>query len=197
MSDIKEIIAKNIINLRKKNNLTQGELAEKLNYSDNAVSRWERAEVTPSIETLVQMSEVFNVPLQSLIEEDAVKTSTAHDKKEKINKLAVILLFVSLVWLIATIVFVYGKLIFKLNLWTSFVWAIPLSTLVMYPFNEYWGKYVYKFVILSVFVWTLLGSIYLQLIQYNLWLIFFTGIPIQVALGIWAFIKPRNTKNSK
>lgn len=196
MSNIKDIIAKNIINLRKKNNLTQTELANKLNYSDNAISRWERGEVTPSIETLVHLSEVFNVPLQNLIEDDAVKTSTVRDKKEKVNKLAVILLFASLVWLIATIVFVYGKLIFNLNLWTVFIWAIPLTTLVMYPFNEYWGKYVYKFVILSVFVWTFLGSIYLQFITYNLWLIFFTGIPIQVALGIWAFIKPKNNKKS-
>jgi len=194
MADIKEIIANNIISLRKKHNMTQIELAEKLNYSDNAISRWERAEVTPSIETLVHMSEVFGVPLNSIIEDNAVETATKRDRKETINKLAVILLFVSLVWFVAVIAFVYGKLIFNLNLWTIFVWAIPASCLVMYPFNSYWGKYIYKFVILSVFVWSLLGCIYLQLLQYNLWLIFFTGIPIQVALGIWAFIKPKNIK---
>ena len=63
MADIKQIIAKNIIDLRKKNKMTQNELAEKLNYSDNAVSRWERAEVTPSVETIEQIAEVFNVPI--------------------------------------------------------------------------------------------------------------------------------------
>ena len=184
--------ANNIINLRKKNKLTQIELAEKLNYSDNAISRWERAEVTPNIETLVQISEIFNVPLNSLLEDNAVKVSSAKDKKEIINKLAITLLFVSLVWFIAVIGFIYGKLIFGLNLWTIFAWAIPASCLVMYPFNSYWGKYVYRFVILSVFVWTFLASIYLQCLQYNIWLIFFIGIPLQVALGIWAFIKPKN-----
>lgn len=191
MADIKEIIAKNIISLRKKNNMTQIELAEKLNYSDNAVSRWERAEVTPSIETLVQMSEVFNVPLNSILEDNVVEILTKRDRKETFNKLAVILLFVSLVWFISVITFVYGKLIFNVNLWTIFAWSVPASCLVMYPFNSYWGKYIYKFVILSVFVWALLACIYLQLLQYNLWLIFFIGIPIQAALGIWAFIKPK------
>lgn len=192
MADIKQIIANNIINLRKKNNLTQIELAEKLNYSDNAVSRWERAEVTPNIETLVQISEVFNVPLNSLLEDNAVKVSIVKDKKEIINKLAIILLFVSLVWFVAVIGYIYGNLIFGLNLWTIFAWAVPASCLVMYPFNSYWGKYVYRFVILSVFVWTLLACIYLQCLEYNIWLIFIIGIPIQVALGIWAFIKPKN-----
>ena len=192
MTDIKEIIAKNIINLRKKNNLTQNELAEKLNYSDNAISRWERAEVTPNIETLIQISEVFNVPLNSLLEENVVKAVSDRDKKEIINKLAVTLLFVSLVWFIAVIGYIYGNLIFGLNLWTIFAWSIPASCLVMYPFNSYWGKYIYKFIILSVFIWTLLACIYLQFLTYNIWLIFFIGLPIQLALCIWAFIKPKN-----
>ena len=192
MSDIKDIVAKNIIDLRKKNGLTQNELAEKLNYSDNAVSRWERGEVSPSIETLDQMSKVFNVPMSSLIEDNAKAVSTTRDKKQVLNKLAVILIFFSLVWLIATIVFVYGKILFNTNLWTIFVWAVPASCLVLLPFNEYWGKYIYKFVILSVFEWSVLACIYLQFLQYNMWLTFIIGIPIQVALCIWAFIKPKN-----
>ena len=52
MKEIKDIISNNLISLRKKHNLTQNELAEKLAYSDNMVSRWERGEITPSIETL-------------------------------------------------------------------------------------------------------------------------------------------------
>ena len=192
MSDIKDIIAKNIIDLRKKNGLTQNELAEKLNYSDNAVSRWERGEVTPSIETIDQMSKIFNVPLSSLIEDNAKAVSTTRDKKQVLNKLAVTLIFFSLVWLIATIVFVYGKILFHTNLWTIFVWAVPASCLVLLPFNEYWGKYIYKFVILSVFEWSILACIYLQFLKYNMWLTFIIGIPIQVALCIWAFIKPKN-----
>ena len=194
MQDIKDIVAKNIIDLRKKNKLTQTELAEKLNYSDNAVSRWERGEVTPTLETLQQIAQVFDVPLSSLIEDNAKGASIVKDKKQMLNKLAVTLIFFSLVWLISIVIFVYGEIIFNLNLWTIFVWAVPCSCLVLLPFNEYWGRYIYKFVLLSIFQWSVLGAFYLQFLQYNMWLIFIIGIPIQVALCIWAFIKPKNLK---
>ena len=197
MKDIKEIIASNIIALRKKHNMTQGELADKLKYSDNAVSRWERAEVTPNVETLMQISEIFEVPFASLVEENVVKIATEHDKKQFINKLAVTLLFVSLIWFIATIGFVYAKLIFNSNIWMIFIWAVPCSCLVLLPFNDQWGKYVYRFVILSVFQWSLLACIYLQFLKYNLWLIFIIGVPVQMALGVWAFIKPKRNNNNK
>lgn len=191
MEDIKDIIAKNIIELRKKNKLTQSELAEKVNYSDNAVSRWERGDVTPSIETLDQMAKVFNVPLSSLIENNTKSTSQEIDKKQLKNKLAVILIFFSIVWLIAIIGYVYANIIFHQNLWLIFIWAIPASCAVLIPFNEYWGKYIYKFVIFSIIQWSVLASIYLTFLKYNIWLIFTIGVPIQVTLCICAFIKPK------
>ena len=49
MDDIKNNIAVNIAECRKRLNLTQAQLAEKLNYSDKAVSKWERAEAVPDI----------------------------------------------------------------------------------------------------------------------------------------------------
>jgi len=194
--DIKKIIANNLISLRKKHNLTQNELAEKINYSDNAISRWERGEVTPSIETLVQISEIFQVPLASLLEDNAVKKANEFDKNQMIKKLSVILLFVSLIWLAATITYVYGQLIFKKNLWTLFVWAVPCSCLLLLYFNKYWGKYIFQFVILSVLQWTLLASIYLQFLEYNLWLIFIIGVPLQAGLSCWSFIKPKKHHNN-
>ena len=48
MEDIKND-AKNITELRILNNMTQMELAEKLNYSDKTISKWERAESSPDI----------------------------------------------------------------------------------------------------------------------------------------------------
>lgn len=194
MADIKEIVAKNIIALRKKHNMTQNELAEKLNYSDNAVSRWERGEVTPSIETLQQISETFSVPLESLFKDNVVVSLTNEERTQKIGKLSVMLLFVSLIWFIVSVIYVYAEAILGLNLWRIFVWSVPASCLVLLPFNKLWGRHIWKFVILSVFVWTTLVSIYLQLLKYNVWLIFIIGIPVQLALVIWAFIKPKKNK---
>ena len=58
-------------------------------------------------------------------------------------------------------------------------------------FNRFWKNKVYGFVISSVMIWTLLLAIYLQLLKYNLFLIFIVGIPLQMSLSIQTFIKKK------
>ena len=53
MEDIRSIIANNLVILRRKKEMTQTELAEMLNNSDKAVSKWERGESVPDISVLV------------------------------------------------------------------------------------------------------------------------------------------------
>lgn len=199
MEDIKQVIARNLIALRKKNHLTQNELAQKLNYSDNAISRWEHAEVTPSIETLEQLSKIYNVPLRTIIEDNALKEVETTDKRQLINKLAVVLISSSIVWLLATIIFVTSQLVWNYTFWQIFVWSLPIISIVMMPFHHYWGRHIYKFTILSIFMWTLILSIFLQFYKLTpwLWMIFTIGIPIQIALAIWAFVKPKPKKAKK
>lgn len=199
MKDIKEVIAKNLITLRKKNNLTQNELAEKLNYSDNAISRWEHAEVTPSIETLEQIAKIYNVPLSSLIEDNAVKTAELHDKRQLVNKLAAILISASIVWFVATISFVMARLIWEYTFWQIYIWSMPIVALVMIPFHHYWGRHIYKYTVLTVFTWSLLLAIFVQFFKFSpwMWTIFTLGIPVQIGLSIWAFIKPKPPKIRK
>ena len=194
MKDIKEIIAKNLVSLRKKYGFTQNQIAQKLNYSDNAVSRWERGELAPSIEVLQNISEIYGIEIETLFKENAKEFIEKDSKTQRINKLATILLIVSIIWCVVAVVYVYSNSILGLNLWRVFCWAVPISCLILLPFNENWGKYVYKFVILSVFVWTTLACVYLQFLQYNLWLVFIVGIPAQIALVVWAFIKPKTKK---
>ncbi|MEI3434697.1 MAG: helix-turn-helix transcriptional regulator [Clostridia bacterium] len=59
MNDLKRIIANNITNLRKSKNLTQLEFAKELNYSDKAISKWERAESIPDVVVLKQIADFF------------------------------------------------------------------------------------------------------------------------------------------
>lgn len=191
MKDLKQIIAKNLIMLRKKSGMTQNELAQKLNYSDNAVSRWERGELAPSIEVIENIAEVYGIEPDMLLRENASGVVEKNEKKQKINKLATILLIVSIIWCTVAVAYIYSYKIFGINMWLLFCWAVPVSCLILLPFNDYWGKYVYKFVILSVLVWTTLACFYLQFLKYNLWLVFIVGIPAQIALVIWAFIKPK------
>lgn len=69
MEDLKRIIADNIAELRKAVPLTQAELAEKLNYSDKAVSKWERGESIPDVIVLKQIAGIFGVSVDYLLEE--------------------------------------------------------------------------------------------------------------------------------
>lgn len=52
---------------RKMHNMTQADLAERLNDSDKAVSKWERGESMPDVLTLVQLSERFGVSMDALV----------------------------------------------------------------------------------------------------------------------------------
>ena len=52
---VKKRIGANIAYYRRRAGLTQAGLAEKLNYSDKAVSKWERGDSIPDVLTLIQM----------------------------------------------------------------------------------------------------------------------------------------------
>lgn len=203
MEDINKIIGKNLMILRKKAKLTQMELADRFNYSDKSVSKWESGESLPSIEILYELAKFYNTTLDALtVESDMIDTKDSTSKqKDKMfpTKLIITLLAVSAVWLLATVLFVTFKLVFERNVYTLFLWAVPLSCVVLIVFNSIWGKYYYLFPILSVLIWSTLAGVHVQLIQYNLWIIYILGIPLQVAVILWSalFKKPHISKKTK
>ena len=87
MKNIAEVIANNLIMLRKKHNLTQNDLAEKLKYSDNTISRWEHAEITPSVETLEKIAEIYNVPIESLLKENVSGVIESQEKTKQTSSI--------------------------------------------------------------------------------------------------------------
>lgn len=195
MKEIKDIIAANLIALRKEQKLTQNELAEKLSYSDNMVSRWERGEITPSIETLQKISEFYKVPLSSLLQENAIEEEKQSSKIQDIKKFSIVLLMVTALWLVITVAFVLAESIHHLNIWKIFVLGVPLSCGLLLLFNGSWNKYIYRFVVLSILIWSFLAFVYLQFLEYNIFFVFLIGIPLELALVIWAFIKPKTSKS--
>ena len=85
MENIKEVIKDNLIKLRKDNKLTQLELAQKIGYSDKAISRWETGETTPDVETLNSLASLYNVPISFFFEEYNAEKHGAQ-KNQKKNK---------------------------------------------------------------------------------------------------------------
>lgn len=63
-------IGEKIKSLSQSNDLTQKELAEKLNVSSQAISNWKREKGYPDIATIIQLSDLFTISLDTLIKED-------------------------------------------------------------------------------------------------------------------------------
>ena len=188
MDDLKEIIGKNIQYLRKESDMTQQDLADKLNYTSKAVSKWERGESMPEIEVLAAIASLFNVTVDFLLHEDSKvhkKDYVPSEVKDK-NKMLVTALVVTIVWTIMAIVFVYTMQNNGKTLWQLFIWAIPLSFLVIaISLRQY--KRIDQMIVLSLFLWTLLLAFFIQF-QFEIPLIFLIGIPAQLALFIWSKI---------
>ena len=60
-------IANRLYELRKKNNLSQEELAEKIGVSRQAVSKWERAEASPDTDNLILIARLYSVSIDELL----------------------------------------------------------------------------------------------------------------------------------
>lgn len=67
-----------IMKLRKKNNLTQKQFADKLNVTSQAVSKWENGRGIPDIETLKRISDIFNVEIKELLDGQELKERKKH-----------------------------------------------------------------------------------------------------------------------
>lgn len=201
MKALKEIIAINISNLRKASGYTQITFSEKINYSNKTVSKWERGESTPDVDTLKQIADMFEVPIQYLFEdhseEEDDKIIKATSQKPKIQ-FCINLIAVCSIWILATIIFVY-KAVFEKDLevkyfWPIFVIAIPVSCFVLKILNKMWYKNVtYGLILSSLLIWSLITSIFLTALvlppYHNLWLLFIVGIPIQVVVILYNVLK--------
>lgn len=191
--DTKSIIANNIIELRKSKKWTQIELAEKLNYSDKAVSKWERAESLPDVTVLQQIADLFSVSVDYLLQEEHSKKRdpyTPENKRKQRNRIVITLLSTMLVFLIATIAFVViGILSVNMPIWMVYVYALPVACIVLIVFNSIWGKSTWNYVFISMLLWSLLLALYLTFLDQKSWLIFLIGIPGQVIILLWTRLK--------
>lgn len=185
--ELEKIVAANITELRKSKQWTQLKLAEKLNYSDKSISKWERGDGIPDLKTLCKMAELFSVSLDFFVTDGASEQlkKYAAPKEEKGYRLVISLLIIVGFWTAATAFYIYSMMYKSINAWTLFIWPVPLSFAIMYRFNIKWGKKWLGLVCSSGFCWTLLAAFYLQFLSYNFWLLFVVGIPIQAALVLW------------
>jgi transcriptional regulator with XRE-family HTH domain len=194
MIDFKPVIAKNISDLRKSKDLTQTELALKLNYSDKAVSKWERAESIPDINVIKEIADIFQVTVDYLLEETHLHQRPAMQNISKMigrNRLIIALLSASSVFMVATILYVITGLSipFIHPTWMVYIYAIPIAFIVLLVFNSIWGRRSVNFIIITLLLWSILLCLYLSLNYREIWLVFIIGIPAQIIILLSTRIK--------
>ena len=99
------------------------------------------------------------------------------------SKVLIAAMWVTMVWVVAVVVFLYSQFSIGKMYWMAFVWAVPVSFAVAFLFSRHWeGETTLQCVFSSLFVWSTITAFYFQYLQYNIWAVFFVGVPVQIAL---------------
>ena len=196
-------IGRNIAAYRKDAGLTQAGLAEKLNYSDKAVSKWERGESIPDVLTLMALADQFGITVNDLIRdpdelpensdsrlEKAMTQVSEKALKRKANKNVILALSTTLVWFVALLLFVVMSSFELLDpyCWLSFLFAVPANAIVALSLRSAWHDFRRNKFYISTIVWGFIVAIHVSLLvifRYNFWKLYLLGIPGQIAIFLW------------
>ena len=192
--NLKNQIGSNIALFRRRAGLTQAGLAERLNYSDKAISKWERGESIPDVLTLVQLSELFGISVNDLVADPkspaVTREENAPAEKPKANKGVILALSSTLVWFVALLLFVIFSSfasLFRFS-WLGFFFAVPINAIVALSLLSAWGNYRFNKLLISIMVWGFLIAFHFLgwiVFRYNFWKLFLLGIPGQIAIFLW------------
>lgn len=193
MKDVKAVVAENLAQLRKAHGLTQAQLAEKFNYSDKAICRWEHGETLPDINTLCALADFYGVTMNDLVSPDFEVSDSAKEAKTVFKyRLLLSSLLLASVWLLTVIIFITTMASPK-PYWIIFIWAVPVSCLALMRFWR--GNSVHtaiKIIIYSLFVWSVITAVFLHLLiinGVNAWMLYLIGIPLEAIIIFWQQIK--------
>ncbi|MBQ7801487.1 MAG: helix-turn-helix transcriptional regulator [Oscillospiraceae bacterium] len=206
-------IGANIAAYRKQAGLTQAGLAEKLNYSDKAVSKWERGESVPDVLTLVQLAEQFDITVNDLLVDpnqlpeetgavqQAMEQVVEKTLKRKANKNIILALSSLLVWFVALLFYVVVSSFDIPYSWLAFFVAVPANAIVLLSLRSAWHDFRWNRALISLIVWGCLLCIYMFLLVFagrNFWKIYLLGIPGQLAVLLWfRLFRPVKEKNDE
>lgn len=195
MEDLKVIVASNISRLRKDANMTQAELAEKINYSDKSVSKWERADALPDLSVTKQIAELFGVTVDFLLTTHDEWNVTPPPKSTPSYDSDIITLISILgIWTISLLVYLIlfftGTVVLEI-----FYYATVVSLITLLVLNNVWKKPKYNLLIVSGLVLSIFSVVYLSLLSLNLWQIVFLLILSELIVFLSFHIKKRSGKN--
>ncbi len=203
--DVKNLVAQNMAAFRKKCGLTQSELAEKLNYSDKSVSKWERGEGIPDFYVLAKMSDIFGVNVGDFLLKEGQKAKSVKEEIAPLSrrsKLVITALAVALVWLFATVLYfvlsIVGLSAFYLGL--VYYCAIPVSAIVTTIFTMLWFPKLYSGISVAVLIWSVAFGTFFYIPLSAMKYVFAIAAALQVLEVLWyafLWLRSRDKKKAK
>ena len=188
-------IGTNISMYRKRAGLTQAGLAEKLNYSDKTISKWERAESSPDISILVDIADIFGVSLDYLVRSENIEETVRENRKSEktYNRKVITYMSETIPVAIALFAFIITSLVTKTATfqWLYFIYTLPIVLIIKLVFNSIWFNPRHNYIIISALIWSILATKHITFLYFhiNVALIYLLGVVGQVVVILWSFIK--------
>lgn len=207
MKDLKDTISKNLVELRTHARLTQLQLAEMLNYSDKAVSKWERGEAVPDLRVLIKLAEIYGITVDDIVNGECPAPKAKPAKHINGMRAFIVAMAVVLVWFVATGLFMVFYFITPTADYAYLVFVaatLPMG-IVLTVFSALWGNRITHAVASSIIVWSCALIIYVMVLVFAPYFkqIFFVWVvaavfEILIILWFWykAFLKNKTKKNS-
>lgn len=198
--EFKKVVSENLVKFRRESGLTQLDIAKKLNYSDKAVSKWERGEAVPDAFVLKQLSEIYNISVDELLckKEDKKRIPFSLKRAFKNKHFIINCLACGLAWLVACIVFVvlsYTSI--RDSAYLAFIYALPVGAIANLVLTTIWSPKWVSGIFATIVLWTGFLAVYLTVRIDKFWLIFIIAIPIQVLIVLWYFLIKETKKIKK
>ena len=207
--NLRTIIATNITSLRKNRGMTQQDLALRLNYTDKAISKWERGESIPDVVVLKQIADMFGVTVDYLLQEEheipqtfadpSIETENDRNRHTVRTRGFVTGMSILLVWLAAVMLFIVFDTMSANPLfhWFVFACAVCASLILWLVMNSIWFNRRRNYLIISLLMWSVLILLYMSvwlLADRMLWLVFILGVPGQAIIVMWSNLKQRDVQ---
>ena len=159
--EIRKNFGENLSRLRKYNKLSQQELAEKLSYSDKAISKWELGDNIPDIITLERIAEIFNVSVDELIKPNISVSKSGVTKRKRliITILASGLgLFLGIVGLLVLSILKFqagitGEIIDKF-IYCCYPLAFFAGSVITIVLTVLWFEKIWQFIAITTCIWS-------------------------------------------
>lgn len=156
--EFKKSFGKKLSRARKLCGYTQLRLAEELNYSDKAVSKWERGESVPDAYTILKIAELLKIKPALLFGESNDLPENTVKLKNKSHPVALFVPIISSISLffIASIIFTVFKMIPATKEFSPYIFlvALPAMFIELVVFSFIWWHKTQQFICLSCLIWS-------------------------------------------